>query len=176
MIKSNLLIDLSKDYYEGGYCDVASIVGHKHIVFKQFSSKKKANEVLKYQKILARHDLAPKIYSDLCRLNFADLNGWKPDNASDWGYITEKASPIKQNKQSMILLQNLVEAISIKTKLKFWDCHWYNVGFVKRNKAKKLVCLDTGKESFDGYSNAWGNPDPGPKCSYCSKYMCKCEE
>ena len=37
-----------------------------------------------------------------------------------------------------------------------------NIGLIKRRK-KKLVCIDTGKESFSGYSNAWGYLDPGPK-------------
>jgi hypothetical protein len=73
-------------------------------------------------------------------------------------------------------IQSLVEEIYQKTGLKFWDCHWYNVGTVKRHNKRKVVCIDTGKESFDGDSNAWGFADPGPKCSYCNRYKCKCED
>ena len=73
-------------------------------------------------------------------------------------------------------IQDLVDEIKEKTGLKFWDCHWYNVGTVVRNKKKKVVCIDTGKESFDGNANAWGFADPGPKCGYCLKYQCKCPE
>ena len=62
----------------------------------------------------------------------------------------------------------------LKTGLKFWDCHWYNIGTVKRGRKNKVVCIDTGKESFDGDSNAWGFAEPGPKCCYCEKYQCKC--
>jgi hypothetical protein len=172
---SNLLIDLSKEYYEGGYCNVSHIVGHKNMVFKQFCSKQKATEALKYHKILSKYDLAPKIYSNISKLEYAPCSCISLEEQSSWGYVTEKALPVNHTKKTMILLQNLVENIAIKTKLKFWDCHWYNIGFVKRGRSKKLVCIDTGKESFSGYSNAWGNPDPGPKCSYCNTYECQCE-
>jgi hypothetical protein len=69
-----------------------------------------------------------------------------------------------------VKLQNLVEKIKDKTGMKFWDCHWSNVGYLKG----KLVCIDTGKESFTPYCNAWGFEDAGPKCPYCSKYQCYC--
>jgi hypothetical protein len=71
-------------------------------------------------------------------------------------------------------IQNLVNIIHDKTGLKFWDCHYYNIGYVTRNKKSKLVCIDTGKESFDRECNAWGFSEPGPKCNYCKKYQCKC--
>jgi hypothetical protein len=173
---NNLLIDLSKEYYEGGYCNVAHLVGYESLVFKQFVSKKKATEALKYHKILSKYDLAPKIYSNICKLEYGPCSYISLDEQSSWGYVTEKATPVNHDNKTMILLQDLVEKIQEKTKFKFWDCHWYNIGFVKRGKRKKLVCIDTGKESFTGYSNAWGNPDPGPKCSYCNTYNCKCEE
>lgn len=174
---SHLLIDLSKDCDEGGYCSVASIIDNKDIVFKQFCSKNKAQEALKYQKILAKYDLAPKIYSEICKLRYSNFNGLSLiDKKSSWGYVTERAMKVSHSKKNMILVQNLVDDIRYAVKLKFWDCHWYNVGFIKRGKFKKLVCIDTGKESFDGYSNAWGNPDPGPLCSYCNTYKCNCEE
>jgi hypothetical protein len=71
-------------------------------------------------------------------------------------------------------IQNLVNDIELKTGLKFWDCHWFNVGIIKRDRKNLVVCIDTGKESFDAISNAWGFADPGPKCGYCSRYQCKC--
>jgi hypothetical protein len=173
----NLLIDISKDYHEGGYCNVANLVGYDNIVFKQFCSKKKAKEALEYQKILAQYDFAPNVYGEICKLDYSPVSWLSFTNEkSSWGFITEKALPVNHTKKTMILLQDLVENIATKTKLKFWDCHWYNIGFVRRGRHKKLVCIDTGKESFNGYSNAWGNPDPGPKCSYCNTYECKCEE
>lgn len=174
---SNLLIDLSKEYYEGGYCNVAHLVGHESLVFKEFVSKKKANEALKNQQVLTKYGLAPKVYSAVCKLDYSPISYASFTNEkSSWGYVTEKAFPVNHTQKTMVLLQELVENIAIKTKLKFWDCHWYNIGWVKRGRSKKLVCIDTGQESFNGYSNAWGNPDPGPKCSYCDTYNCNCEE
>lgn len=174
---SDLKIDYSSWSDEGGYCQVYPIVGYCGLVFKEFRNKKDATRSYKYHKKLEKFDLAPKIHSKVCRLKFADDGDIVFDDPSDWGYIMEKATTHQAaTKISMKQIQKLVNDINEKTGLKFWDCHWYNVGLVKRGRKEKLVCIDTGKESFDGLSNAWGNPDPGPKCSYCKRYECKCEE
>jgi hypothetical protein len=176
MINPEYEIDYSDWFDEGGCCQVYPIKDHKGLVFKEFRSKKKAKEAYSLQKKLAKFDLAPKIIDKVCKLNFAKEMGIIFDDISDWGYITEYAKTCQANTIiSMKDIQDLVENIAEKTGLKFWDCHWYNVGLVKRGRSKKLVCIDTGKESFDGNANAWGNVDPGPKCSYCLKYNCKCE-
>ena len=173
MINTKYKIDLYSDFDQGGYCALYSINDHSNKAFKEFISKSRAEYARKIQIKLSRYNLAPKVFSKLCKLKYETLF---PTQKSGWGYITEKALPANHTKNTMILLQDLVEKIEIKTKLKFWDCHWHNIGFVKRGKYKKLVCIDTGEESFSGYSNAWGNPDPGPKCYYCKTYDCKCEE
>lgn len=173
----NYQIDYSHWSDEGGYCQVYPIVNNPDLIFKEFRNKKHAVQSYKYQKKLEKFDLAPKIHSKVCRLKFADDGDIIFDEPSDWGYVMEKAVVHHAaTKISMKQIQKLVEEISEKTGLKFWDCHWYNVGLVKRGRKQKLVCIDTGKESFDGLSNAWGFADPGPKCSYCDKYECKCED
>lgn len=177
MISNDYLIDYSDWFDEGGYCQVYPIKDHKNLVFKEFSSKRKAQESYKYHQKLAKHDLAPQIYSKICKLEFAPEDDllYKPD-PSDWGYVTELARTFNPaTKITAKDIQLLVDEIYKKTGLKFWDCHWYNVGLIKRGRTKKVVCIDTGKESFDGNANAWGNPNPGPKCCYCSKYKCSCE-
>lgn len=170
------LIDYSGWSDEGGYCQVYPIKDKTGWIFKEFKNKKKATESYKYQKILSKFDLAPQIYSKICQLEFAEDDGWKPDEPSDWGYITERAYPVKHCDSTMRQIQDLVESVKLKTGLKFWDCHWYNVGLVLRHNKKKLVCIDTGKESFSGTANAWGFSDPGPKCCYCEEYQCRCSE
>ena len=168
-------IDYSDWFDEGGYCQVYPIKDHKNLVFKEFRNKKKASEALSYQKKLAKFDLAPKVYSSVCKLEFAKEPDILFDQISDWGYITEYAKTHKANTSiTMEQIQDLVDDILEKTGLKFWDCHWYNIGTIKRNKKKKVVCIDTGKESFSGTSNAWGYSEPGPQCCYCFKYQCKC--
>jgi hypothetical protein len=168
-------IDYSDWFDEGGYCQVYPIKDKKDWIFKEFRNKKKAKESYKYNKLLAKFDLAPRIYSEVCKLEFAPEQDIYQPEPSDWGYITEFAKTYNPNtKISMQDIQLLVEEIYKKTGLQFWDCHWYNVGLVKRGRVKKLVCIDTGKESFDGESNAWANINPGPKCSFCKNYDCKC--
>lgn len=168
------IIDYSGWLDEGGSCQVYPIKNKNTYVFKEFKNKTKAIESYKIQQKLLQYDLAPLIYSKPCRLKFMEKE-WILDESSNWGYITEYAKTYDPNtKISMIDIQNLVEEIYHQTKLKFWDCHWYNVGTVKRNGRKKIVCIDTGKESFNRNSNAWGFSTPGPKCPYCLNYQCKC--
>lgn len=174
---SEYLIDYSDWFDEGGYCQVYPIKDNPGWVFKEFKNKKRAQESYKHHKILAKFDLAPQIYSKVTRLKFAEDDGWKLEEPSDWGYITECAKVYEANtKVSMTSIQNLVDDIYTKTGLKFWDCHWYNVGVVYRENTAKLVCIDTGKESFTSNANAWGMATPGPKCCYCNKYQCTCSE
>jgi hypothetical protein len=158
MINHDYLIDYSDWFDEGGYCQVYPIKDKKDLIFKEFRNKKKAQESYRYHKKLVKYDLAPKIYSKICKLEFAPEQDMYELDPSDWGYVTELAKTFKpRTKITMADIQHLVDDIYDKTGLKFWDCHWFNVGVVKRGKKKKIVCIDTGKESFDGDSNAWGN-------------------
>lgn len=171
MINHNFVINYLSEFNEGGYCQVYPIKHKKRLVFKEFKNKKKAQEAYKYQKLLSKFDLAPQLYSDICKLEF-DSSIIDP---TAWGFVTESATIYDPaTKISMRDIQILVDNINNKTGLKFWDCHWYNIGMVKRGNTNKVVCIDTGKESFDGYANAWGFAEPGPKCCYCEKYQCKC--
>lgn len=164
---------MSKKYFidflesEGGSAQFYSIIGYKQIGFKEFANKKVAQKSYSVQKKLAKLGLAPKIYGNLRKLPFKD-SPYK----SNWGYVTQVVKV--SMKVSRKKIQNLVDEIYNKTKLKFWDCHEYNVGTIKRGKDYKLVVVDTGPESFTSNANAWGNYRPGPKCDECLKYNCNC--
>jgi hypothetical protein len=163
------------DNDSGGYCDFLLIKDNPEIGFKSFKIKQKANVALNNQKLLAKFNLAPEPITDLCKIRYYNYS----DLFTDWGFITEKANIIDyDNIKSTYLhkIQKLVEEIWKKTKLKFWDCHEHNVGYIKRGRKKIFVCIDTGKESFEPHSNAWGFQEPGPKCPYCLRYQCKCSE
>jgi hypothetical protein len=170
----NYKIDYSDWFDEGGYCQFYPIKDHISLGFKEFYSKRDAQKAYSIQQKLSKFDLAPKIYSNVCKLEMVDDQDQDFINISDWGYVTEIART--QDKLPLKYIQKLVNDIYKKTNLKFWDCHYHNMGWIKRGRSKKLVCIDTGKESFNGFANAWGNSDPGPKCGYCKKYNCKCEE
>ena len=141
-------------YDEGGSAEFYLIKENKSLGFKQFGSKRSAAAAYNRQKLLSKYNLAPKIIGKITKLKY----DWGDD--TDWGYLTEKAVLIPSDKTD--------------TKLKFWDCHFWNVGYVKRNKVAKLVCIDTGKESFARDANAWGLNNPGPKCHDCEAYKCGC--
>jgi hypothetical protein len=174
MINSKYIIDLSHGMSDGGYSALFRIKDQPLLGFKEFISKPRAIYSRKIQLKLSKLDLAPKIYSKICKMKYHKLF---PDQITGWGYLTEIARPIdKRGIVSPKRIQDLVDEIFSRTRLKFWDCHLSNIGLVKRKKQNKLVCIDTGKESFDGYANAWGNPDPGPLCSYCLDYYCNCED
>jgi hypothetical protein len=165
-------IDSSVDYDEGGYCQFYPIKNNPDLAFKEFYSIEKAIFAASTQTKLSLYELAPKIFTELCQLKFSDSN-----EVSGWGYVTEIAFvPQPRTIISMRQIQYLVGKIYQKTGLKFWDCHWSNIGLIKRKGKSKVVCIDTGKESFDGYANAWGMNSPGPKCGYCNKYQCRCSE
>ena len=179
MINNDYLVDLEW-CNSGGYCDFLPIRGYPNLGFKNFTNKKRAEQSYKYQTILSKFDLSPKILTPICKIPYGyDLTlfkGYIPkETHTNWGYVTEKAviidndTPIPYPK-----IQGLVDKIWKFTKLKFWDCHEANVGYIKRGRKKLMVCIDTGAESFCGYSNAWGFEEPGPKCPYCNMYQCKC--
>lgn len=172
--------ELENDYSEGGSAEFYYIKGRKDLGFKQFRNKRCADIAYKNQKKLSKYGLAPKVIGKVRKLkiNIKDslIENFKID--TNWGYVTEMAkipSYTPELKPKFLKkIQVLVDQIQEKTKLKFWDCHYDNVGYVKRKNRIKLVCIDTGKESFCSLSNAWGNANPGPSCNQCNKYLCGC--
>jgi hypothetical protein len=160
---------------EGGSAEFYDIKEHKDRGFKQFRNKKFANAAYQKQKLLSQYGLAPKVYGKVCKLKIRHQSICIDTN---WGYVTEKAKIVDENimKNKLKQIQFLVENIEKKTKLKFWDCHYWNIGYIKRKNKTKLVCIDTGSESFSSLSNAWGLSSPGPKCDYCNKYQCDCAD
>lgn len=181
MINNDYIIDMD-GCDSGGHCDFLPIKGEPHMGFKNFKHISKAKDTLHNQKILSRFDLAPKPLTGLCKIPYNYdpelLRYWTPNTTvTDWGYITEKAEILDVDDDNIPYqeIQNLVDEIEKKTSLKFWDCHLNNIGIIIRNKKEKLVCIDTGKESFTRYSNVWGNADPGPRCDICRGYSCECQ-
>jgi hypothetical protein len=178
MINHDYLIDTSW-CDSGGSCDFMPILGYSNLGFKSFKYKHKALAAYKIQKKLASLDLSPKVITQVCKIAYYFdpelLKYWSPtESTTDWGFVTEKADLLEENDIPYKKLQNLVDKINIKTNLKFWDCHLTNIGYIKRRGKRKLVCIDTGKESFMGYANAWGFEEPGPRCPYCNKFQCYC--
>jgi hypothetical protein len=163
---------------EGGSAEFYLIQEDNNLGFKQFRNKKFANKAYEKQKLLSKYNLAPKIVGNVCKLPIKIESYPEYKLNTNWGYITERAKILDENimKKRLKDIQDLVETIENKTCLRFWDCHYWNIGYVKRNNKAKLVCIDTGPESFDRDANAWGFNNPGPKCNYCNRYQCYCGE
>lgn len=157
---------------EGGSAEFYWIKEKKNLGFKQFRNKRYAISAYNKQRLLSKFGLAPKVYGKICKL---PMRSDYYNEMSNWGYITECAEVLDRiTVKKLKEIQSLVENIEKQTKLKFWDCHYWNVGYVKRKNKAKLVCIDTGKESFSSICNAWGFNSPGPKCNSCNKYKCGC--
>ncbi len=179
MVNNDYLVDTSYMDDSGSYCDFLPIRGEDYLGFKSFKLKSRAKETYEIQKKLSKFNLAPNIVTDVCKIPYSYdpelLKYWTPEaTVTSWGYVTEKATILDVEDTPYIKLQNLVDRIKEKVKMKFWDCHWTNVGYIRRKSKNTLVCIDTGKESFTPYCNAWGFLEPGPKCPYCEKYNCYC--
>ncbi len=175
MVNNDYLVDMSYMDDSGGYCDFLPIRSHPELGFKSFNTKSRAIKAYSKQAVLSKFDLAPKIVSQVCKIPYSYdpelLKYWTPEQTvTSWGYVTEKATMLDIDDTPYSKLQNLVNKIKEQTGLKFWDCHWTNVGYINN----RLVCIDTGKESFTPYCNAWGFLEPGPKCPYCNDYQCYC--
>lgn len=161
---------------EGGSAEFYLIRENQNLGFKQFRNKKFATKAYEKQKLLSKYHLAPKVIGKVCKLPIIIESYPEYKMNTNWGYVTEKAKILDEKvmKKRLKDIQNLVETIENKTRLRFWDCHYWNVGYIKRKNKAKLVCIDTGPESFDRDANAWGFGKPGPKCDYCNKYQCRC--
>lgn len=151
---------------EGGSSCFYILKESKNLGFKEFDCKEKANSAYKIQVKLSKLGLSPKVYGKVCKI---DMDCYDHIGSTGWGFITQIVKIRK--KLSHKKIQQLVDNIRKKTKLSFWDCHEYNIGILN----KQYVCIDTGKESFDSLSDAWGMGTPGPFCSECNKYSCKCD-
>ena len=102
------------DFDEGGSAEFYPIQEDKNLGFKQFRNKKFANAAYTKQKLLSRFGLAPKVYGKVCKLPIViDAKNSKHFLESNWGYITERAKILDENKMSKRLreIQSLVENI-----------------------------------------------------------------
>lgn len=126
--------------------------------FKTFLSYDDAIIAYRNQKILAKYDLAPRVYSEVGKVRVG--NG---KSLSRWGYITEIAETIGCGGNScyccdrdeledayydeIVQLLDDMEDVGFE----FHDSHIGNVGYVNRGGVRLMVCIDTGKESVIKY-------------------------
>jgi hypothetical protein len=142
--------------------------------FKTFKNKDDAERARSTQIVLAEHDLAPKVYSEVGRIKVGKSK--KRQQLSNWGYITEVAElpgcggnacecgDCEYLEDELFdEIENLKFEINETTNYYFSDAHVGNIGYVRRGIHKLLVCIDTGYESVSTY-----DPDDDDcDCSIC---------
>lgn len=123
-------------------------------IFKEYHSKSEAKEAFYWQSELARHDLAPEVYSRVKRIR---INREYENELSGWGYYTEEAETFSEeeidlynenyiSKPETDDVDNMVMALF---NVEYTDFHLANYGYVQRNGRKVLVILDTTGRSFE---------------------------
>ena len=118
--------------------------------FKTFDTKEDAEIAHLNQSELAEHNLAPYVYSDVCRVRHAD------GKLSKWGFMTEMAETIKRDYEFDYYDQEEMYSDEIDILVDecqdfgfcFADCHLGNVGYVYRQGIRTMVVIDTGDESI----------------------------
>ena len=152
--------------------------------FKEFSHKEEAVYAHSVQSKLSDWDMAPEVLSQIGKIRKSD------GSLSDWGYLTEIAQTIgcggnechcgecdedyyfMYESQIQDLTDNMLRIVGVE----FMDNHIGNVGFVRRNRKKVLVCIDFGSESvYDEDCVVDPYDDEEDKC-YCADCVAKREQ
>lgn len=122
--------------------------------FKEFIDKEEADYAHGVQSVLSCYNLAPYVYSDVGMIRYS--NG----ELSEWGYLTEIAQVIgcggnechcgECDEDLEFMYDKKIARLCRKISdvgVEFVDSHIGNVGYVKRNGKRVLVCIDFGSES-----------------------------
>ena len=135
--------------------------------FKEIGSIAYAEIAIQNQMMLSQYDFAPRVLSELTKIMVPNPFGVGNNKyaKSGWGYKTEVAAVISGCGNSGVCceceecdeleevmneeIQRLVNDIFDVVGLEFVDAHIGNVGYIIRDNVKKLVCIDTGIESFN---------------------------
>lgn len=146
--------------------------------FKEFGDKEEAEYAHAVQSKLSNYDMAPCVLSDIGKIRKSH------GGLSSWGYITEIAEIIgcggnecscgecDEDYYEMYeyKIQDLTDNMLRIAGIEFMDNHIGNVGFIRRNRKKILVCIDFGQESV--YDEDVSEED---KC-YCADCVAKREQ
>jgi hypothetical protein len=152
--------------YVGQFTDGGSLNGFYKLKgrkygFKSFPNQSLADFSHAVQKDLSSSDLAPRVYSPVCKIRvpnyFAESNGRGGIRTvthmvlSNWGYLTEIASPYISDDGMCEYddeVNDLLEMLYKYYGIDYSDSHEGNFGYVKRLGKKKLVVIDLGAEGI----------------------------
>jgi len=120
-------------------------------LFKEYYSKSDATEAHNIQSELASMNLAPEVYSRVCRVRMPE------GKLSDYGFYTEEAEPLElcdcdydcscSMKTERPRLA-LCETVEYWTGWEYVDFHQGNFGYIERDGLKLLAIIDCGHKGF----------------------------
>lgn len=153
-----MLKNLPKYYRAGAF---TSVYKSNKKMFKEFPSKSEAIFACDIQQQLSVNHLAPEVRSNVKRIRIRNYNPGEPEyRLSNWGYYTEIAKIVTNHELcDCVFCVRLEFSLAEKLDqlccdimgcvgLDFCDCHLGNLGYITRQDQKKLVCIDTGMQSF----------------------------
>jgi len=124
----------------------------KNGLFKEYCSKSHAIEAHNIQSELASLNLAPEVYSRVCRVRMPC------GNLSYHGFYTEEAEPLnicqECEEECYCYLKTerarlgLCETVKYWTGWEFVDFHEGNFGYIERDGLKLLAVIDCGHKGF----------------------------
>ena len=144
--------------------------------FKEFSDKSEAVYAHTVQDKLSTYDMAPNVLSQVGKIRKSD------GRLSHWGYITEIAEMIGCGGNECSCgecdedyyhmyedkIQDLTDNMLRIAGIEFMDNHIGNVGFIRRNRKKVLVCIDFGTESvYDEDTDTGDDEEHECNCIAC---------
>jgi hypothetical protein len=185
-------------YADGGSKNSFYKMKGRRYGFKSFPNKSLADFAHAVQRDLSEpYTLAPRVYSPVCRIRIPNYfavsdgkGGIRREEKlvlSDWGYLTEIASPCHCRKCDRYCYENdlcdkyetindLVSEIYDSFGINYNDTHNANLGYVKRGKNKVLVIVDVGRESMGEIGEyeepCWAEGTGGDEYEYCSCNKC----
>ena len=120
-------------------------------LFKEYYSKSEAIEAHNIQSELASMNLAPEVYSRVCRVRMPE------GKLSDYGFYTEEAEllelcdcdydcscSMKTERPRLALC----ETVEYWTGWEYVDFHQGNFGYIERDGLKLLAIIDCGHKGF----------------------------
>jgi len=120
-------------------------------LFKEYYSKSDATEAHNIQSELASMNLAPEVYSRVCRVRMPE------GKLSDYGFYTEEAEllelcdcdydcscSMKTERPRLALC----ETVEYWTGWEYVDFHQGNFGYIERDGLKLLAIIDCGHKGF----------------------------
>lgn len=175
-------------YVDGGSQNSFYKVQGRKYGFKSFPNRSLATFAHSVQSDLAKENLAPMVYSPVCRIRIPNYFMGRAGNTitqmvlSNWGYLTEIAKPfVCRNRECEgacldcdckhgETIADLLAEIEDRG-IDYMDAHPANLGYIVRKNERILVPIDFGAESLNDNDGKY----PDVCWDGAEDFECSCE-